>query len=101
MFLFLVSISTGFIPKIDSKSVFKVVKSSYFLSIPSIQIETSPVSSETTKQAESETSDIPKAALWRVPYFQLSLGSSVSGTDASIASGWDTDTDEESFTTEK
>lgn len=29
------------------------------------------------------------------------VGSSVSGTDASIASGWDTDTDEESFTTEK
>ena len=26
------------------------------------------------------------------------VGSSVSGTDASIASGWDTDTDEESFT---
>lgn len=29
------------------------------------------------------------------------IGSSVSGTDASIANGWDTDTDEESFTTEK
>ena len=63
IFLCLTSTSAGFIPKIDSKSAFNVVKSSYFFNIPSIQIETSPVSSETTRQAASETSDIPNAAL--------------------------------------
>ena len=69
------------IPNIDSKSFLKVVKSSYFFNVPSIHNDTSPVSSETIRHAQSLISDKPIAARCRVPYFQLSLGSSVKGNN--------------------